>query len=50
MHPIIKHGWTPKDLARWGIHGIDDFSNEELTRRQEKVAGWIRQRRWPQKP
>jgi hypothetical protein len=44
MNPIIKQAWTPEDLARWGIRGMDDFSAEELALLQQKVAGWIRQR------
>lgn len=50
MNPSIKHVWTPENLACWGVRGIDDFSNEELARLQERVAGWIRQRGCPQKP
>ena len=44
MNPIIKHAWTPEDLARWGIRSIDAFTAEELARLQEKVEEWIRQR------
>jgi hypothetical protein len=44
MNPIIKQVWTPEDLARQGIRGIDDFTVEELAQLQAKVAGWIRQR------
>ena len=43
MNPIIKHVWTSDDLASQGIRGIDDFTPEELTLLQEKVAKWIRQ-------
>jgi hypothetical protein len=43
MQPIIKQGWTPEDLARKGIRGIDDFSVEELALLRQKVEGWIRQ-------
>ena len=32
MHPIIKHVWTPEELARQGIRGIEDFTVEELAR------------------
>lgn len=41
MQPIIKHVWTPEDLARQGIRGIDDFSAEELALLCQKVEGWI---------
>jgi hypothetical protein len=44
MNPIIKQFWTPEELARQGIRGIDAFTPEELARLQEKVEGWIRQR------
>jgi hypothetical protein len=44
MNPIIQHFWTPEELARYGIRGMEDFSSEELALLQEKVAGWIRQR------
>jgi len=44
MNPIIKEPWTPEDLARWGIRGIDAFTVEELAQLQQKVEGWIRQR------
>jgi hypothetical protein len=44
MNPIIKQMWTPEDLARWGIRGIDDFTVEELALLRQKVEGWIRQR------
>lgn len=44
MKPIIKQAWTPEDLARWGVRGIDAFTAEELALLQQKVAGWIRQR------
>ena len=44
MNPIIKQFWTPEELARQGIRGIDDFTAEELTLLQQKVEGWIRQR------
>jgi hypothetical protein len=55
MNPIIKQHWTPEDLARLGIRGIDDFTVEELVCLHQKVEGWIRQRdpqparprRWP---
>ena len=30
MNPIIKQAWTPEDLARWGIRGIDDCTVEAL--------------------
>jgi hypothetical protein len=43
MQPIIKQVWTPEDLARKGIRGIDDFSVEELALLRRKVEGWIRQ-------
>jgi hypothetical protein len=44
MHPIIKHVWTPEELARQGIRGIEDFTVEELARLHQKVEEWIRQR------
>ena len=44
MNPIIKHIWTPEELARQGIRGIDDFTAEELALLQQKVEGWIGQR------
>jgi hypothetical protein len=44
MKPIIKHTWTPEELARQGIRGIDDFTAEELALLQQKVEGWIGQR------
>lgn len=44
MNPIISQQWTPEDLARWGIRGMDEFSTEELARLQQKVEEWIRQR------
>ncbi|MGH8057936.1 MAG: hypothetical protein ACREOH_11985 [Candidatus Entotheonellia bacterium] len=44
MNPIIKHAWTSEELARWGIRGIEAFTEEELAVLQQKVAGWIRQR------
>ena len=44
MNPIIKHFWTPEELARQGIRGIDDFTAEELALLQQKVEGWIGQR------
>jgi len=44
MNPIIKHFWTPEELARQGIRGIDDFTAEELALLQQKVEGWISQR------
>lgn len=44
MNPIIKQPWTPEDLARWGIRGIEDFTTEELVRLQQKIEGWIGQR------
>ncbi len=44
MNPIIKQFWTPEELARQGIRGIDDFTVEELALLQQKVAEWIRQR------
>ena len=44
MNPIIKQPWTPEELARWGIRGIEAFTPEELARLQQKVEGWIRQR------
>jgi hypothetical protein len=43
MNPIIKHVWTPEELARQGIRGIDDFTAEELALLQQKVEGWIGQ-------
>jgi hypothetical protein len=50
MNPIIKHFWTPEELARQGIRGIDDFTAEELACLQQKVEEWIRQRGGPQRP
>jgi hypothetical protein len=44
MNPISNQPWTSEDLARWGIRGMDDFSNEELARLQQKVEGWIHER------
>jgi hypothetical protein len=44
MNPIIKHTWTPEELARQGIRGIEAFTAEELALLQQKVEGWIRQR------
>jgi hypothetical protein len=44
MHPIIKHVWTPEELARQGIRGIEDFTVEELAQLHQKVKEWIRQR------
>jgi len=44
MHPIIKHVWTPEELARQGIRGIEDFTVEELARLHQKVEEWTRQR------
>jgi hypothetical protein len=44
MNPIIQPRWTPEERARYGIRGMEDFSPEELTVLQEKVAGWMRQR------
>jgi hypothetical protein len=50
VSPIIKHFWTPEELARQGIRGIDDFTAEELAHLQQKVEEWIRQRGGPQRP
>jgi hypothetical protein len=44
MNPIIQNVWTPEERARYGIRGMEDFSPEELTLLQEKLAGWMRQR------
>ena len=44
MNPMISQHWTPEDLARWRVRGMDDFSIEELVRLQQKVEEWIRQR------
>jgi hypothetical protein len=44
MNPIINQQWTPEDRARYGIRSIDDFTNEELARLQEKLVGWMSQR------
>lgn len=44
MYHQIKDPWTPEDLARWGIRGIEAFTPEELALLQEKVERWIRQR------
>jgi len=44
MNPIINQHWTPEERARYGIRGIDDFTNEELTLLQEKLVGWMSQR------
>jgi len=30
MNPIIKHVWTPEELARQGIRGLDALTAEEL--------------------
>jgi hypothetical protein len=43
MNPIIQHIWTPEERARYGIRGIEDFTPEELTVLQAKLAGWMRQ-------
>lgn len=50
MNPLVKQNWTPEDLARWGIRGIDDFSVEELARLHQKVEGWVRPRVPPPAP
>jgi hypothetical protein len=44
MNPIIKHLWTPEELARQGIRGIDAFTAEELAALRQKVEGWIGER------
>jgi hypothetical protein len=44
MNPIINQQWTPEERARYGIRGIDDFTNEELALLQEKLAGWMSHR------
>jgi hypothetical protein len=44
MHPSIMQSRTPEGLGRWGIRGIDDFTVEELTQLQQKLARWIGQR------
>ena len=44
MNPIIQHIWTPEERARYGIRGMEDFSDEELALLQAKVAGWIGER------
>jgi hypothetical protein len=44
MHPSITQSRTPEGLGRWGIRGIDDFTVEELTQLQQKLARWIGQR------
>jgi hypothetical protein len=44
MHPLIKQTWTPEDLARQGIRGIDDFTAEELALLHQKVKGWVQER------
>lgn len=44
MNPIINQQWTPEDRARYGIRSIDDFTNDELARLQEKLVGWMSQR------
>jgi hypothetical protein len=44
MNPIIQHIWTPEERARYGIRGMEDFSPEELTVLQAKLAGWMGQR------
>ncbi len=44
MNPISKHFWTPEEMARQGIRGIDAFTAEELALLQQKVEGWVRQR------
>lgn len=44
MNPIIKRFWTPEELARQGIRGIEAFTAEELALLQQKVESWVRQR------
>lgn len=44
MNPISKHFWTPEEMARQDIRGIDAFTAEELALLQQKVEGWVRQR------
>jgi hypothetical protein len=44
MNPVIKQFWTPEELARHGIRGIEAFTAEELALLQRKVEEWIRQR------
>jgi len=44
MNPIINQQWTPEELARYGIRGIDDFTTEELALLQTKLVGWMGQR------
>jgi hypothetical protein len=47
MNPIVKHDWTPEELTRQGIRGIEAFTAEELALLQQKVEGWLRQRGTP---
>jgi len=47
MNPIVKHFWTPEELDRQGIRGIEAFTAEELALLQQKVEGWLRQRGAP---
>jgi hypothetical protein len=44
MHQYTKQPWTPEDLTRWGVRGIEAFTPEELALLQQKVEQWIRQR------
>jgi hypothetical protein len=42
MNPIIQHGWTPEERARYGLRGMEDWTTEELALRQAKLAGGMR--------
>jgi hypothetical protein len=44
MHVIITPRWMPKGLGRWGIHGLDAMTVEELARLHQQVEGWMSQR------
>jgi hypothetical protein len=44
MNPVTKELWTPEELARRGVRGIDAFTAEELAELRQKVEGWIGQR------
>lgn len=44
MNPIMQHFWTPEERARYGIRGMEDFSDEELALLHAKLVEWIRQR------
>lgn len=47
MNPIVKQFWTPEEMSRQGIRGIEAFTAEELALLQQKVEGWVRQRTPP---